>query len=152
MFSIFNRPEESECRREVPWLVFAGVAGKAPAGNELPSGVEVVEIACKERRLDFGELWRRLGELRIHSVLVEGGTRVAQELISQRAFVRFDAIVAPTLLGADSRAYAPRLRIRRLEDALRLRDALSFPLGRDTLVSGYTSDFIDSVLQGMAGR
>jgi diaminohydroxyphosphoribosylaminopyrimidine deaminase/5-amino-6-(5-phosphoribosylamino)uracil reductase len=152
VFSIFNRPEEGECRREVPWLVFAGVAGKAPAGNVLPPGVEILEIPCNERRLDFGELWRRLGELHIHSVLVEGGTRVAQELITQRAFTRFDAVVAPTLLGADSRAYSPRLHLRRLEDALKLSDTLSFPLGRDTLVSGYTTDFIDRVLQGMAGR
>ena len=82
-------------------------------------------------------------------MLVEGGVRLAQRLLAQRAFIRFDAIVAPLLLGGDARTFAPDFELKQVEECLRLHDVLNLPLDRDTLISGYASDFIDEALRGM---
>ncbi len=149
--NIFKMPEQR--RREPPWLVFVGAEGKAPAGTDIPEAIEVIEVPCDSAAgIELALVWEKLAQLGIHSVLVEGGVRLARRLISQRAFVRFDAIIAPLLLGGDARTFAPDLELKQVEESLRLHDTLSFALKRDTLISGYAFDFADEALRGMPSQ
>ena len=146
--NIFDQPEQR--RREYPWLVFVGAEGKSPSGANTAEGIEVVEVPCDATGgIELARIWEKLAQLGIYSVLVEGGVRLAQRVLAQRAFVRFDAIVAPLLLGGDARTFAPDMELARVDECLRLHDVLNFSLGRDTLISGYASDFIDEALRGM---
>jgi len=150
-WNLFSAPVER--RKELPWLVLVGSRGRAPAGKRLPPGVELVETACgSDGHFEYPQVWEQLQALGITSVLIEGGERVAQSVLAQRAFVRFDAIVAPLLLGRDARGFSPELELLRVEDGLHLEDVLSLPLGRDTLVSGYAGSFIDGTLRRMPQR
>ncbi len=149
--NIFDPPEQR--RREYPWLVFAGTEGKSPSGTTADDGIEAIEMPCDSTGgIELALVWEKLAQLGIHSVLVEGGVRLAQQLLAQRAFVRFDAIVAPLLLGGDARAFAPDLGLKQVDESPRLHDVLNFPLGRDTLISGYASDFIDEALRRMPNQ
>lgn len=128
-------------REELPWLIIAGKKGAAPSGVRLLSGVELLELEA-QGRLSFAELWEKLGALGIHSVLVEGGARVAQELIRQKAYTRLDAIVAPMLLGGDGLSFSPALGLKHVEDGPVLQQPLLLPLRRNTLVSGYQTGWL----------
>ena len=148
VLNVFNPPEQRGS--EKPWLVFVGIEGKSPSGAGIGEGIEVIEVPCDATgSIELERIWEKLSQLGIYSVLVEGGVRLAQCVLAQRAFVRFDAIVAPLLLGGDARTFAPDMELAQVDECLRLCDVLNFPLGRDTLISGYAFDFIDEALRGM---
>lgn len=149
--NIFDQPERR--RREYPWLVFVGAEGKSPSGANAAEGIQAIEVPCDATGgIELARVWEKLAQFGICSVLVEGGVRLAQRVLAQRAFVRFDAIVAPLLLGGDARTFAPDMELAQVDECLRLHDVLNLSLGRDTLISGYASDFIDEALRGMPGQ
>jgi len=149
--NIFAPPEQR--RRELPWLVLVGVEGKSPSGVAAGKGIEVIEVPCDAAgSIELALVWEKLAQLGVYSVLVEGGVRLAQRAIAQRAFVRFDAIIAPLLLGGDARTFAPDLELAQVDECPRLHDVLNFSLGRDTLISGYASGFIDEALRRMPSQ
>jgi diaminohydroxyphosphoribosylaminopyrimidine deaminase/5-amino-6-(5-phosphoribosylamino)uracil reductase len=146
--NIFMRPDS--LREEIPWLIFAGGVGKAPATKGLASGIDVIELPLLPSGLmELPSLWEKLGGLGISSLMVEGGADTARSVLEQQACVRMDALVAPVLLGDDARGYNAPLGLADLDNAPRLHDVVNLPLGRDTLVSGYTYPFIDNALEAM---
>jgi len=137
--SIFKKAKP--VREELPWLVIAGKESAAPTGLRLLSGVEIVGLAG-QGRVSFGELWEKLKDYGVRSVLVEGGARVAQELIAQNEFTRLDVILAPVLLGGDGLSFSPALKLKHVEDGPVLRHLLLLPLRRNLLLSGYRTDWL----------
>ncbi|OPX22830.1 MAG: riboflavin biosynthesis protein RibD [Planctomycetales bacterium 4484_113] len=135
-------------RGEIPWLIIAGRAGAAPAGVRLLPGVALLELEDKHR-LSFDELWEKLGSYGIRSVLVEGGARVARELIQQRAFTRLDLVIAPVLLGEDGLGFSPVLGLKHVEDGPDLKSPIAVPLGKNVLVSGYRTDWLVRMVKGL---
>jgi len=79
------------------------------------------------------QLWR----LGLRSVLVEGGARLAQEMLRQQAADKLSLVYTPTLIGADGLGFAPAWGNERLASCPRLRDARTESLGQDALLSGY---------------
>ncbi len=142
--------KSSEMREDMPWLIFAGGAGKAPAASGLPAGVQCVEVPLGvDRMMELARVWEKLGELGINSLMIEGGAETARVALSQGAVTRLDAAVAPFLLGCDAKCFSPQYSLQELGAALRLRDVISLQLADDTIISGYTSDFIGDALRGM---
>ena len=79
------------------------------------------------------QLWR----LGLRSVLVEGGARLAQEMLRQQAADKLSLVYTPTLIGADGLGFTPQWGYERLADCPRLRDARAESLGQDALLTGY---------------
>ncbi|MFV1987372.1 MAG: bifunctional diaminohydroxyphosphoribosylaminopyrimidine deaminase/5-amino-6-(5-phosphoribosylamino)uracil reductase RibD [Gemmatimonadota bacterium] len=86
------------------WVVgdpdFEGFGGRAA---ELQSaGVDVIPVPREAgHTLKVEQIWNRLAERGVLSVLVEGGGRVASALLRSRRIQRLHAFVAPMFLGSD---------------------------------------------------
>ena len=137
-------------RAGLPWLIITGSEDKwnslkLKASEVEAMGVEIITLKAKDGNIEFTELWDKLAKLGIHSVLVEGGAGVAKRILKRVEFARLDLVVAPIIVGANGLGFSPDVPTEKLEQALRLKDTLSFQLNRDALIRGYSLDFLAQV-------
>ena len=101
-------------------------------------GCRVLSLSPDEEgRVPIGLLMRRLGEEKVDSVLMEGGSQVHWSALKAGAVQRVEAFLSPMLLGGQT-APGPigGEGFARLEDALRLEDVVLTRLGEDYLLEG----------------
>jgi diaminohydroxyphosphoribosylaminopyrimidine deaminase/5-amino-6-(5-phosphoribosylamino)uracil reductase len=86
--------------REAPTLVLTAPHAPAERTRALrQSGAEVLSVAAAESGLDPRAVLVALGERGVHSVLAEGGARLARALLGADLVERLYLFVAPRILG-----------------------------------------------------
>jgi diaminohydroxyphosphoribosylaminopyrimidine deaminase/5-amino-6-(5-phosphoribosylamino)uracil reductase len=85
--------------------------------------------------LDLNSVIAELGKLGITSVLVEGGARLAQELIAQQVADYATLVYTPLLLGSDALGFTAPTGLTSIHDAQRVQVAEVNQLGADVAVS-----------------
>ncbi|HMB70744.1 MAG TPA: bifunctional diaminohydroxyphosphoribosylaminopyrimidine deaminase/5-amino-6-(5-phosphoribosylamino)uracil reductase RibD [bacterium] len=121
--------------------VIVASTDRAPEDREATlrdHGVEVLRTdASPEGRVALPELFGRLAERGLNSVLIEGGEALHTAALAAGVIERAHVFVAPVILGGNE---GPRLvgdlGFRRVADGVRLRDVEVETLGEDVLVSG----------------
>jgi len=103
---------------------------------------DVAVLGIRHRPTDGGyvvwdELFARLPEFGIYSVLVEGGAAVWTDLIRQGKADKYYVFVAPKFLGSDSISAVKSLELGTLEGAPQMEIASIKRLGGDLLVEAY---------------
>jgi diaminohydroxyphosphoribosylaminopyrimidine deaminase/5-amino-6-(5-phosphoribosylamino)uracil reductase len=102
------------------------------------AGAEVAVLPAKRGRVDIEELLRALGRRPVLSLLVEGGGEILGTFFDLRLVDKVQAIIAPMIIGGKRGPTAVAGRgVRRMAEALRLRDVTVERLGDDLLVAGY---------------
>jgi len=92
----------------------------------------------KNGLVDLKELMKKLGEMKIASVLCEGGAELAGALLEQGLVDELDIFYAPKLLVDDkSRAMVKGRIARRLPQALNLLEPEVKRIGTDFLITGF---------------
>ncbi|HBO84675.1 MAG TPA: bifunctional diaminohydroxyphosphoribosylaminopyrimidine deaminase/5-amino-6-(5-phosphoribosylamino)uracil reductase RibD [Deltaproteobacteria bacterium] len=99
-------------------------------------GAEVIVIGSKERQVDLKKLMTELGGMGITSILIEGGSRLAASAIRSGIVDRLLVFYAPVLLGGDGVPMIGSLNIKRLVDAVRVRNIKFNRIGSDILLEG----------------
>ncbi len=89
-------------------------------------------------RVELGDLFARLAERGVGSLLIEGGGCLITSALQQRLVDRLVVCIAPKLIGAGIEAIGD-LRILRLADALTFSRAGFTPLGEDIIFDGELS-------------
>ena len=98
------------------------------------AGIEVVVVAEeKGGRLDLSDLFRKLGERGISSVLVEGGAGLITSVLRDRLADRLVVIVAPRIMGKGIEAVGD-LDITDVRQALALSFVKTFRSGDDLVI------------------
>lgn len=67
----------------------------------LKSGARLLVCTAENGSVDLHDLWRKLGELGIHSLLLEGGSRLAGEALKQGLIDECVFFYAPKVVGSD---------------------------------------------------
>jgi len=98
------------------------------------------QVFCVEAQ-DTGQisvehLLRKLGELGISSVLVEGGQEVFTQFLRSKQVDKMVIFAAPILIGQGLKAFGD-LGVSRVDEALHLRDVKVQRLGEDIWLEGY---------------
>ncbi len=126
-----ERPEE------VIVVVRAG-ADQHQSRNIEAAGAQIVEAA------DVEEALRRLSDLGICSVLVEGGRQLLTTFLQRELFDRVTVYVAPVLLGGPNTAIEMS-PVPTMEQARRLVWTRSRTIGDQAVISGYKQDWVDHI-------
>ena len=67
----------------------------------LKSGVRLLVCSSKDGKVDLYDLWNKLGKLGIHSLLLEGGSRLAGEALGLGLIDECVFFYAPKVVGSD---------------------------------------------------
>jgi diaminohydroxyphosphoribosylaminopyrimidine deaminase/5-amino-6-(5-phosphoribosylamino)uracil reductase len=97
-------------------------------------GVEVLTIkADSVGKVDLKDLLRRLGEMNISSVLIEGGAAVITSVIHQNIADKYIVIIAPKITGAGINSVGD-LGIKDIEHSIKLSVIRTFRSGEDLVI------------------
>jgi len=110
-------------------------AVKVRAFEEL--GAQVWRLPAKKRKLAWQPLLKRLAREGIVSVLIEGGAAIAASALKQGIVDKVRIFYAPKIIGGDGRVMIESLAIRRMAQAIPLKDLVVTKSGTDLLVSAY---------------
>jgi len=96
-------------------------------------------IVCEELdgRVSMPDLLKNLGKLGIQSILLEGGSRLAGEMVKRALIDEFAIFIAPKLLGSDGFAPFSILGITSMENAVKLDFGQVTRIGHDILIHAY---------------
>lgn len=101
-------------------------------------GVEVVCLPGAGPKLDLHQVLLQLGKREITSVLVEGGGRLATDLLERKLADKIFLTMSPLLVGGEKAvSFFGGEGAAALKDALRLRKLSFFRLGKDLILEGY---------------
>lgn len=103
-------------------------------------GVQVIEAALREGRIDLEALLRQLGGRGIASVLIEGGSRVLASAFRDGVVDKACFFFAPLITGGDDGIPVCRGRgVARMQECIRLTRITCRRFGDDTLIEGYVN-------------
>lgn len=101
-------------------------------------GVRVLSFPAKSGKLDLDLVMEELGKMKISSILIEGGGRLNASALKCGVVDKVDIFIAPKIIGGEhSPTPVEGLGIKKLSEALKLKDISIKHLGEDILVEGY---------------
>jgi diaminohydroxyphosphoribosylaminopyrimidine deaminase/5-amino-6-(5-phosphoribosylamino)uracil reductase len=128
-----------ESAKEIKTIVVA--TNKAPKKNGImleKKGINILLTNEIEGRVDIKDLMKKLGELNIDSVLLEGGSSLNFSALEQEIVDKVQIYIAPILLGGDmSKSTVGGKGVEHLKDAFRLKNIITQTVGEDLLIEGY---------------
>jgi diaminohydroxyphosphoribosylaminopyrimidine deaminase / 5-amino-6-(5-phosphoribosylamino)uracil reductase len=105
------------------WVLCGAGAPRARRRALEAAGARVLELPRRGPHLDLRRALRRLGQEGLTEILVEGGGRLAAELLRASLVDELHWFATPLLIGGDGRAALGELGVRALAAAPRLVDA-----------------------------
>jgi diaminohydroxyphosphoribosylaminopyrimidine deaminase / 5-amino-6-(5-phosphoribosylamino)uracil reductase len=131
---------EGICKKDV--LVFCSSLDEKKKAELEARGVRVEQLPADtpNGRPDFRAILRRLGQLEITSVMIEGGSAVNGAAIASGAVDKVFLYYAPKILGAGSVPFAAGAGSLQLDEALQVKHPHLRRFGEDFAVEGYLRD------------
>jgi diaminohydroxyphosphoribosylaminopyrimidine deaminase/5-amino-6-(5-phosphoribosylamino)uracil reductase len=101
-------------------------------------GVRVIVTDKDESgRVDLVDLVKKLGEMEITSVMIEGGSEVAAASLKKGVVDKVVFFYAPKIIGADGVSMIGKLNISRVGEAIPIERLRLRSIGEEFLVEGY---------------
>lgn len=101
-------------------------------------GATILETTVKEGRIDLPSLLKRLGEMKITSLLVEGGSRVLASALADGIADKILFFYAPKILGGDDGAPICRgMGAALIRDAVTVTNINVHRFDDDVMIEGY---------------
>jgi len=124
--------------RDVPViLATTEVAPKEALRKLARKGVEIIEVKSRWGRVDLKALAKKLGEMELTNVLIEGGGEVLASAFSAGLVDRVIVFVAPKIFGGRGAKTAVEGKgVAKVVEALPIKYTQSFPIGEDIVIEG----------------
>ncbi|MBO3446062.1 bifunctional diaminohydroxyphosphoribosylaminopyrimidine deaminase/5-amino-6-(5-phosphoribosylamino)uracil reductase RibD [Clostridium sp. CCUG 7971] len=101
-------------------------------------GVEIIIAESKDNSVDLNDMVKKLGQLNIDSILLEGGATLNFSAIKEGIVDKLQVYIAPKLIGGKlSKTPIGGNGIEKLKDAYQIRDISVKMLSEDILIEGY---------------
>jgi diaminohydroxyphosphoribosylaminopyrimidine deaminase/5-amino-6-(5-phosphoribosylamino)uracil reductase len=102
--------------------------------------VETLPPTPPDRRPDLAAVLRRLAELEITSVMIEGGSTMNGSALSTGVVDKVFLYYAPEILGANAVPFAADAALRKMSPATRVKHLRLHRFGEDLAIEGYLRD------------
>ncbi|MGA8500862.1 MAG: bifunctional diaminohydroxyphosphoribosylaminopyrimidine deaminase/5-amino-6-(5-phosphoribosylamino)uracil reductase RibD [Candidatus Sulfotelmatobacter sp.] len=131
---------EGVCKKDV--LIFCSSPDEKKKTELEACGVRVEQLPpdTPDGRPDFCAILRRLGQLEITSVMIEGGSMVNGTALASGVVDKVFLYYAPKILGAASVPFAAGAGSHQLDKALQVKHLHLHRFGEDFAVEGYLRD------------
>lgn len=122
----------------VPTLVFCGTGADILKIDRLKkAGAQVYQVGLQDGRLDLGHVLKKLGELQLNSVLVEGGCGIHTSFLQEGLVDQVSLFMAPLFLGQESIPVVGDLNITDVHQGKRFKLNRVKRFGDDVFVEGF---------------
>lgn len=101
----------------------------------LEAGASILVCKSENGRVNLHDLWNKLGKLGIHSLLLEGGSRLAGEAIRQGLIDECVFFYAPKVIGCDGISPFSISGISDMKDSIVFNDLRVRRVGTDVMVN-----------------
>lgn len=100
-------------------------------------GIEVIEVGSINEKVNISEVLDRLGEMKIDSVLVEGGGRLNFSLLENGEVNKLYAFIAPKIFGGkDALSPVEGIGVSEVDESFKLKDIRLRNFKEDILLEG----------------
>lgn len=104
----------------------------------LKKNIKVIIIEEKNGQVDLSELIKKLGELGIDSILLEGGSTLNYSALEENIVDKVMVYISPKIIGGEfSKTPVGGRGIDKLKDAFKLKNITTNIVDEDILVEGY---------------
>lgn len=86
------------------------------------AGAHIIQTNAKNERVDLTDLMHKLGEMKIDSVLIEGGGEIHASALSDGIVNKVQLYIAPKIIGGDGKNAVGNLGITLAKDAVKLKN------------------------------
>ncbi len=101
-------------------------------------GVQLIKIKEKNNRIEFKDIVKALGEMKIDSLYIEGGSSVLASAFESGLVNKVYAAIAPKIIGGkDAITPVGGVGIERMKDAIVLKNVKHEIVGNDVIFKGY---------------
>jgi diaminohydroxyphosphoribosylaminopyrimidine deaminase/5-amino-6-(5-phosphoribosylamino)uracil reductase len=101
-------------------------------------GAEIIELPAKAGMIDVKRLLKKLGEMNLTSLLLEGGGEVNASFLSAGMVDKGFFFIAPKIFGgAEAKTPVEGKGVAKPSAAIRLKDVFHQMVGEDLLIEGY---------------
>ncbi|MEK6681749.1 MAG: bifunctional diaminohydroxyphosphoribosylaminopyrimidine deaminase/5-amino-6-(5-phosphoribosylamino)uracil reductase RibD, partial [Nitrospirota bacterium] len=102
------------------------------------TGAGIILLKTKNGRIPLAQLMKELGKIGITSLMIEGGSEIAASALKEGIVDKVIFFIAPKIItGREAKSSIGGEGIRKLKDALMLKDFTVKRVGEDILVEGY---------------
>lgn len=99
-------------------------------------GVKIFPVRCDEHGLALQEVFRRLGENGVTSVLVEGGAALHGAILREKLYDYANLFLAPVFAGEDGISLLSGYSATNRRDAVVIESPTYTRMGKDVMISG----------------
>jgi diaminohydroxyphosphoribosylaminopyrimidine deaminase / 5-amino-6-(5-phosphoribosylamino)uracil reductase len=141
--SLESRLVESATRdRSNDVLIFCSSASEQKKSQleQLGVRVEVIPGSSHDRYLDLATVLRRLGQLEITSLMIEGGSTVNAVALTANVIDKVFLYYTPKILGSDSVPFAAETELEKTNQNIRIKHIRLHRFDEDFAIEGYLRD------------
>ena len=109
-------------------------------GKLTEKGVRVCRVQEKNGHTDITEIMKKLAEMGLTSVLVEGGAETHASVFREKLVCEVQAYIAPKIVGGDGLSPVGKLGLEDMMNATALAAGKTEFLGSDVLITYYTNN------------
>ncbi len=110
--------------REIPTYVAAAFGDREKEERLKEMGVNVIYTNPKDGHVDFAELIKKIGDMKLDSVLTEGGAAVNTALIKSGKVNKLQIYTAPKITGGDGKNIFDALGITDINNSVMLKNPM----------------------------
>lgn len=140
---IESRLVESAARdRQDDLLVFCCFPNEEKKSQLERLGVRIEQAPrnANERRMDFTAILRRLGQLEITSLMIEGGSTVNGAALAASVVDKVFLYYAPKILGGDAIPFVASTEFHQMVQVVNVNNIHLYRFGEDFAIEGYLRD------------
>ncbi|MGN0106408.1 MAG: bifunctional diaminohydroxyphosphoribosylaminopyrimidine deaminase/5-amino-6-(5-phosphoribosylamino)uracil reductase RibD [Hominilimicola sp.] len=120
--------------RDIPTYI-ACIGGNTEKITALENvGAHIIKTQSKDGHTDLAELMKKLGEMQIDSVLIEGGGEIHASALKSGIVNKVQLYIAPKIIGGDGKNAVASLGITLMRDAVQLKNPQISRFDSDILI------------------
>ncbi len=108
--------------------------------NVDPEKVKIIYIDEKDGKINIKSLLKRLGEMEITSILLEGGAELNATFLKEGLIDKFLFFIAPKIIGGNGKGPVGGDGVKFIKDAFLLSDMEYKKIGQDLLITAYPQE------------
>lgn len=122
--------------------IIATISNDSVRKNEfINKGVKVIQVNSKDNRVDLNKLMKKLGELKIDGILLEGGAELNYSALESNIVDKVYMYIAPMILGGkEAKTSVTGAGVISLNQAYKLKDTNIRKVGCDFVIEGKIGD------------